>query len=320
MIRFITLTVVAAVLSACSSANNAANGIAADARAAADAPIEVDRDADEYWRDIAPEDLLIIELEWGNVVVELAPWFAPRHVEQMRRLARSGYYNADASFYRVIDNFVAQGGVMRNSDDSDDSSDRDAAKDAEEVTRAPTLAAEFERPLGDLPFVRNNSPDLYAPQTGHIRGFAAGYDPATGNTWLLHCYGVMAMARSADPNTGSSHFYIVNGRDQRYLDRNLTVFGRVVAGMDVLQKVTRGDRAIGNGVIPNPADRTPILGMTVASELPDSQRPHLQVMKSDSPAFAAAKADKFYSDSDFFSIKPKAVEACQVTGPVRTRP
>ncbi len=267
---------------------------------------ELDREATAYWRDVDPENLLILSLEWGDVLVELAPQFAPSHVEQVRRLARTGYYDTGASFYRVIDNFVAQGGVMRDGESEDG--------------EPHPLQAEFERPLRDLVFVRNDSPDLYAPETGHIDGFAVGHDPATGMVWPLHCYGAMAMARSTGPDTGSSHFYMVIGRDQRYLDRNLTVFGRVIAGMDHLQRVARGDRAIGNGVIPDAADRSPILGMTMAADLADEERPKLQVMKSDSPAFAAEKELKYYRDSEFFQVKPLAVEACAVPGPVRPRP
>lgn len=267
---------------------------------------DIDREAAEYWRDIDPENLLIIELEWGDVIIELAPQFAPAHVSQMKRLVRAGFYDKGASFYRVIDNFVAQAGVLK--DDEPESDEADA------------LPAEFERPLGDLVFVRNESPDLYAPQTGHIDGFAVGYDPQTRNIWPLHCYGVVAMARDTGPDTGSSHFYIVNGRDQRYLDRNLTVFGRVVSGMENVQKVARGDRDIDNGVIPRPEDRSPILGMKIAADLPEQQQPELQVMKSDSPAFAAEKERKFYLDSEFFQLKPAAVEACAVLGPVRRAP
>ncbi len=274
-------------------------------------PAEVDRDAAEHWRDVDPDNILVITLEWGDVLFELAPQFAPAHVEQMRRLARAGHFDDGASFYRVIDNFVAQGGVLREVE----SEEEDAYDDGVEP-----LKAEFERLLGELVFVRNESPDLYAPETGHVDGFAVGHDPETGRAWPLHCYGVIAMARDTDPDTGSSHFYIVNGRDQRYLDRNLTVFGRVIGGMDALQKVARGDRAIGNGVIPDPADRSPILGVSVASDLSTDNRPRLQVMKSDSPAFAAEKERRFYRDSEFFKRKPNAVEACTVQGPVRATP
>lgn len=278
---------------------------------ATDSEAGMEREDAEDWRDVDPENILVIKLEWGNVLIELAPQFAPAHVGQIRRLVRAEHYETGATFYRVIDNFVAQGGVLREVESEAD----DAYDDGVEA-----VEAEFERPLEDLIFVQNESPDLYAPETGHIDGFAVGFDPVTGHVWPLHCYGVVAMARDSDPDTGSSHFYIVIGRDQRYLDRNLTVFGRVISGMDNIQRVIRGDRSVDNGVIPDPAKRTQILGMSIAADLPDHNRPQLQVMKSDSPAFAEEKDRKYYRDSDFFQLKPKAVEACAVTGPARTAP
>ncbi len=274
---------------------------------------ELDPNAPEHWRDVAPENLLIISLEWGDVVVELADQLAPGHADQMRTLARAGHYDEGASFYRVIDNFVAQGGVLRDVDPENE--DDDAYDDG-----VAPIPSEAEVPLGELSLVANESADLYAPEAGHVGGFAVGHDPEKGTVWGLHCYAAIAMARDTDPDSGSSHFYIINGRDQRYLDRNLTVFGRVIAGMDNVQKVARGDRAVGNGVIPEADDRTPILGMKVAADLDAADQPHLQVMKSDSPAFAAAKEAKFYRDTDFFQIKPNAVEACAVQGAVRTKP
>ena len=282
---------------------------AASASSDANAAAEVDRNADEHWRDVDPVNLLIIHMESGDVLIELAPQFAPAHVAQMRGLARDGHYDQGATFYRVIDNFVAQGGVLREVESEEEDPYDDGV--------AP-LHAEFERPVGDLVFIRNESPDLYAPETGHIDGFAVGHDPATGTVWPLHCYGVIAMARDTNPDTGSSHFYIVNGRDQRYLDRNLPVFGRVIAGMENVQSVHRGDRAVDSGVIQDPKSRTPILGMTIAADLPPEERPHLQVMKTVSPAFAQEKDRRFYRESDFFARKPLAVEACAATGPVRS--
>ncbi len=261
----------------------------------ADAPPEA------RWRPVAPDDLLMLHLPTGNVLIELAPQFAPAHVAQMRRLVREGFYGDRAAFYRVIDNFVAQAGVPEDVDS----------------TQAPLLHAEFERPLEGLAFVRNDSPDLYAPETGHVAGFAVGHDPAAGTVWPLHCYGSVAMARSTDPNSGSSHFYIINGRDQRYLDRNLTVFGRVVAGMPHVQHVARGDASVSSGAIADPAARTPIRGFVIVSHLPEAERPRVEVMDPESPAFAQAKTRKYYRDSDFFALKPRAVEACAVPVPVR---
>ena len=65
-------------------------------------------------------------------------------------------------------------------------------------------------------------------------GFAVARDADLGREWLLHCPGAMAMARDDDPDTGSTEFYIVLDA-QRYLDRNLTVFGRVLSGMEHIQ-------------------------------------------------------------------------------------
>jgi peptidylprolyl isomerase len=55
------------------------------------------------------EDTLYIYVPAGKVVVEMLPAVAPKHVEQIKRLARKGFYNGLA-FHRVIEGFMAQGG------------------------------------------------------------------------------------------------------------------------------------------------------------------------------------------------------------------
>ena len=57
-----------------------------------------------------PENLLILTLESGEVVIELNDDFAPDHTAQIRQLAADHFYDGKA-FYRVIDGFVAQGGI-----------------------------------------------------------------------------------------------------------------------------------------------------------------------------------------------------------------
>ena len=52
--------------------------------------------------------------------------------------------------------------------------------------------------------------------------------------------GAVAMARSNDPNSASSQFYITLG-PAAFLDGNYAVFGRVVEGMDVVQQIRKGD-------------------------------------------------------------------------------
>ena len=56
-----------------------------------------------------PENTLIIEIEHGTITIALRPDLAPKHVEQIKTLARRGFYN-DTPFHRVIEGFMAQGG------------------------------------------------------------------------------------------------------------------------------------------------------------------------------------------------------------------
>jgi len=64
---------------------------------------------DLIWREVNPDNLVIMELVEGRVAIELNPLFAPKTVRQFRKLVQDGFYNG-LSFYRVIDGFVAQGG------------------------------------------------------------------------------------------------------------------------------------------------------------------------------------------------------------------
>lgn len=197
------------------------------------------------WRDVAPENLVLIETAHGDIVIELNPDFAPNHAAQFRDLVRGDVYNG-ARFYRVIDAFVAQGGLQ----------------DDAVIEQYPTLTNENDRALSDAPFVPLGNADLFAPVVGHIDGFAVGRSESLQKEWLLHCPGSLAMARDTDPDSGSTEFYIVLDA-QRYLDRNLTVFGRVIDGMQYVQKLKRGDRAIESGVIQAPDVGDEILSLSL---------------------------------------------------------
>ena len=62
------------------------------------------------WRDVNPDDLLVMDLRnGGRVVIQLAPQFAPVHVANIRALAKGGWWSG-ASIYRVQDNYVVQWG------------------------------------------------------------------------------------------------------------------------------------------------------------------------------------------------------------------
>jgi peptidylprolyl isomerase len=65
-----------------------------------------------------PENTLVITLKDGDVVVEMLPDVAPKHVEQIKALARAGEYD-NVAFHRVIDGFMAQTGDVANGDMED---------------------------------------------------------------------------------------------------------------------------------------------------------------------------------------------------------
>src|SRR5882757_3567194 len=116
------------------------------------------------WRKVDPANLLLIETKYGTTAVELAPAFAPNHVARMHALAAAHFYDG-TTFYRVIEGFVAQGGVGE-----DTASTKDKPKDPDVEKKWPALKAEFERPWRPE-FTALGSPDLFAKQAGHVDGF-----------------------------------------------------------------------------------------------------------------------------------------------------
>jgi peptidylprolyl isomerase len=225
---------------------------------------------DPTWRPVDPDNLALMELQEGQVLIELNPAFAPQTVKQFRRLVRERFYDG-LGFYRVIDGFVAQGGD---------------GSDLGEMSDVPLVEAEFEREwTAEMPFVAAQRPDLFAPETGFIAGFAAGRDPRQERAWLLHCPGVVAMARNEDPDSSRTDFYIVIGQAPRYLDRNMNVFGRVIHGMEVVQRIRRGP-VNDNGIIRDDTEASRIRGRGPSHRVRRRQRqPGIQ-----RPADRAARA------------------------------
>jgi len=255
------------------------------------------------WRDVSPENLILVETVYGDIVIELNPDFAPNHAAQFRTLVRDDVYNG-VRFYRVIDAFVAQGGLQ----------------DEALIENYPTLKNENDRPISEAAFVPLGNADLFAPMVGHIDGFPVGRSETLGSEWLLHCPGALAMARDNDPDSGGTEFYIVLDA-QRYLDRNLTVFGRVIDGMQHVQKLKRGIRAIESGVIQAPEVGDEILSMTVAADMDPVIRPAYQVQAMPTQAFEDAKTAKRVREEDFFYRKPpEMLDICGFEVPVRKTP
>ena len=125
------------------------------------------------------------------------------------------------------------------------------------------------------------------------------------------------MARNEDPDSSSTDFYIVIGQAPRYLDRNLTVFGRVVWGMDVVQRIKRGP-ALDNGIIEEDLERSWIKGTRLASSLKTGERMNVYVANTNSKEFKDRLKERRNRKDKFFHHKPpKVLDVCQVPVPAR---
>ena len=249
------------------------------------------------WREVDPDRLVFMELQEGLVVIELNPLFAPKTVRQFRELAEAGFYDG-LDFYRVIDGFVAQGGD---------------GSDLGERSEIPLIEAEFEIDWpAEVDWMPVQAPDLFAPETGFIDGFAVARDPAKGKAWLAHCPGVVAMARNEGADSSRTDFYIVIGQAPRYLDRNMNVFGRVIFGMDVVQRIHRG-KASDNGIITDDGASTRIRTLRTGTQVPKEERLRALVPDTADKSFSGLLDDRRKRKQKFFhNPPPRVLDVCQV--------
>jgi len=273
-------------------------------------PYEVVEQApDSDWRPVSADNMLVMTLSLAGdertVVFELQPDLAPGHVTNTKALVKHGIFD-NTQFYRVIDGFVAQGGPMFEED-----SELPELSEGQ-LTIPVELTSSID--LGER-YVAFDGRDGFADETGFYKGFAVGREVSEQNSWLLHCYGVLAAGRANDPNTGGTELYIVNGPAQRYLDRNTTVFGRVLDGMDAIQALTRSQNL--SGPVELNADDNVIKQIVVASQLPKNKRPQLEVMRTDSTSFRQLLAARKNRNEDWFLHQHNYIDACGVQIPVR---
>jgi peptidylprolyl isomerase len=257
------------------------------------------------WRTLDPANTLYMELESGRVIIELAPAFAPEHVGNIRTLAHEGFWNG-LNIYRSQDNWVVQFGDPTE----------DEAKRKSIGTAKAKLPAEFERKAEGLRFDRLPDADGWAPQVGFVDGFQAGRDPATGQAWMAHCYGTLGAGRDTAPDSSNAtELYVVIGQSPRQLDRNITVVGRVVKGMELLSVIKRGPDPM--GMYDKPADYTPIKAIRLASDVPEAKRTALQLLRTDSKTFADATEAR-RNRRDAWYVRPAGhIDLCNVPLPVR---
>lgn len=146
------------------------------------------------------------------------------------------------------------------------------------------LPAEFHRAARGLAFDRLPDADGWAKEVGFAEGFPAGRDPAKGTAWMAHCYGTVGAGRSnPDDSSIGTKLYVTIGQSPRQLDDNITVVGRVLAGMELLSTIRRGPPPL--GFYENASERTPIRSVRLATNMPEAQRTALQVMRTDTHSF-----------------------------------
>ena len=154
------------------------------------------------------ENTLYMDLKDGRVVIEMRPDLAPKHVAQIKRLTRKGFYDG-LVFHRVIEGFMVQGG------------DPDGNGTGGSGTNIP---AEFS-------------------DEQHLRG-------------------VMSMARSRNPDSADSQFFIMLAHSP-HLDGAYTIWGKVTNGMKYVDNIKKGDSRR-NGSVDDP-DK--IVRMRVAADV-----------------------------------------------------
>jgi peptidylprolyl isomerase len=261
------------------------------------------------WRAVDPENTIYMELEKGRVVIELAPEFAPKHVANLKALVREKYFDGLA-ILRAQDNYVVQWG------------DPNAEKtnSAKEIkTGKRSLPAEFERALdSNMEFTRLKDGDLYAAEVGHWRSFPVARDPKSKKTWLVHTYGMVGAGRDNAPDSGSgTELYVVIGHAPRQLDRNVTLLGRVVQGMELLSAMPRGAGKM--GFYEKEDERAPIKTMHVAADMPENERTKVEVLRTDTQLFQRLVEARRNRKDEWYARPAGKIEIGNVPLPVRVK-
>jgi peptidylprolyl isomerase len=241
------------------------------------------------------------------VVIELNTTFAPKTSANIITLARQRYFDGLAVL-RVQDNFVTQWG--------DPNGETPNPKPLGAATARVT--AEFTRDRNAGPFVRLPDGDGFAPDVGFIEGFPVARN--RNAMWLAHCYAMVGAGRNNDTDSGpGSELYVVIGHAPRQLDRNITLVGRVVQGMEHLAALPRGTGPL--GFYEKPEQRTAIESVRIAAELPQGGAAgKLEALRSTSTTFTNLIEARRNRRDDWYKVPAGHIDLCSVPLPVRTKP
>jgi peptidylprolyl isomerase len=204
---------------------------------------------------------LIIDTNKGRLILEMRSDMAPKSVERVKLLAREKIYDG-LQFHRVIANFVAQTGNPNNKDGGASSYPNlpPEMMFKHKLGSGETLASVSSDAasgfLGSVPFQSTPITDVIRSESGILR------------TWGAHCPGVAGMGRNEARDSANSELYFMLDSARR-LDRDYTVFGRIVVGMDILKNIQLGEP---------PATPDIMKSVRVLADIPSAERPKVSVM------------------------------------------
>jgi peptidylprolyl isomerase len=279
----LALTTAACARETASEAENTAAATAASAATVAAQEAEAapawDFPADA-WRSVAQDRLMYVETDHGLILVELAPEFAPNHIARMRELTEERFYDF-LVWHRVIDGFMAQGGGSRANPGH--AADKEPMQAEFTMRRNPA-----EMPMRELQDRQVNPGMSLMGRAGFWNGFPTGTQPSAQaaisvdgavESWLLHCRGAAAMARTGDPNSARSQFYITTGHAE-HLNATYTVWGRVRSGQQAVDSIRVGSAMDDPGFTPDV-----IRSIRIGDQLAAEDQVSVQVLDTDSAAF-----------------------------------
>jgi len=260
--------------------------------------------ASSDWRQPDPANLLYMQLPGGEVILELAPGFAPKNVANIKTLTREKYFDGLAVI-RSQDNYVVQW--------ADPAEEEDDAKSL--GSAAAKVPPEFQRPLDGIEISAIESRDAYADIVGFVNGFPVGSDGK--QVWLTHCYGMVGVARgnALDSGNGSS-LYVITGRAPRHLDRNITLVGRVISGIENLTTLSRGSGEM--GFYETVEEATPIISVRLGTEIAEADRTEVEIMHTDSAEFSDYVKSRTFRNEEWFVEPTGRIEICNINPPTRT--
>jgi peptidylprolyl isomerase len=181
------------------------------------------------------------------------------------------------------------------------------------------LPAEFERAFDpSLPFTPLPDGDVYASEVGFSDGFPVARDRRSGKMWLVHRYGMVGSGRDSAPGSGGgTELFAVIGHAPRHLDRNDTLIGRVVHGIELLSTLPRGTGPL--GFYEKSEQHVPIKSVRVAADIPPRERTELEILRTDTPTFRQLIESRRNRREEWFATPTGRIEIGNVPVPARPK-